>query len=185
MGLSGATSGVRTAPAVAWFQCRQGGNMPRKALVVAALAIAVGVVSAAIAVASSTPSQLTKPETIHVIAQGGQLTFLPINHQKHSFTGDLVDANTPAFAASGHRKVGRIHAECTLIEPKGIVGECSVQIFLHGGLVTAEGPIHFGVNDRSRGAVTGGAGRFSNARGQVIFVNSTGQTQGFILQLEP
>src|SRR5436190_1397710 len=76
-------------------------------------------------------------------------------------------------------------AECTLVEPKGIVGECRVQIFLHGGLVTVEGPIHFGVNDRSRGAVTGGAGRFRNARGQVIFVNSTGQTQGFILQLEP
>ena len=159
--------------------------MPRRTLVVVALAVVVGLVGAAIAVASSTGGQLTEPQTIHVVARGGQITFLPINNQKHSFTGDLVDANTPAYAASGHRRMGRIHAECTLVEPKGIVGECQVQIFLHGGLVTAEGPIHFGVNDRSRGAVTGGAGKFRNARGQVIFVNSSGQTQGFILQLEP
>jgi hypothetical protein len=159
--------------------------MSRKAVVVAVLAIGVGLIGAAMAFASSRGGELTGPQTIHVVARGGQITFLPINSRNHSFTGDLVDANTPAFAASGHRKVGRIHAECTLVEPKGIVGECQVQIFLHGGLVTAEGPIHFGVNDSSRGAVTGGAGRFRNARGQVTFVNSTGQTQGFILQLEP
>ena len=159
--------------------------MPRRAFVMAVLAIGVGLIGAAIAFASSKGGELTEPQTIHVVARGGQITFLPINNQKHSFTGDLVDANTPAFAASGHRRVGTIHAECTLVEPKGIVGECQVQIFLHGGLVTVAGPIHFGVNDRSRGAVTGGAGRFRNARGQVIFVNSTGQTQGFILQLEP
>ena len=159
--------------------------MPRRTVVVAVLAVVVGLVGAAIAFASSKGGELTEPQTIHVVARGGQITFLPINNQKHSFTGDLVDANTPAFAASGHRRVGTIHAECTLVEPKGIVGECQVQIFLHGGLVTVAGPIHFGVNDRSRGAVTGGAGQFRNARGQVIFVNSSGQTQGFILQLEP
>ena len=96
-----------------------------------------------------------------------------------------MDANTPAYAPSGNQKVGTIHAECTLIEPSGVVGECRVQIYLHDGLVTLDGPIHFGLNDRSRGAITGGAGRFHNARGQVIFVNSSGPTQGFILQLEP
>ena len=159
--------------------------MPRKGVVVALLTIALGLITAAIAVASSTGGQLTKPETIHVVARGGHITFLAINHQKKSFTGDLVDANTPAYAPSGHRKVGTIHAECTLIEPSGVVGECRVQIYLHDGLVTLDGPIHFGRNDRTRGAITGGAGRFRNARGQVIFVNSSGPTQGFILQLEP
>ena len=159
--------------------------MPRKGVVVALLTIALGLVTAAIAVASSTGGQLTKPETIHVVARGGHITFLAINHQKKSFTGDLVDANTPAYAPSGNQKVGTIHAECTLIEPSGVVGECRVQIYLHDGLVTLDGPIHFGLNDRSRGAITGGAGRFRNARGQVIFVNSSGPTQGFILQLEP
>ena len=104
---------------------------------------------------------------------GGRIERHPFGAHGSSWRGD-----TPW-------RVGTIHAECTLVEPKGIVGECRVQIFLHGGLVTLDGPIHFGVNDRSRGAVTGGAGRFRNARGQVIFVNSTGQTQGFILELEP
>jgi hypothetical protein len=159
--------------------------MSRKLVVVALLAVAATLVTAAIAVASSRGRELTKPQTIHVVAKGGHITFLAINHQKKSFTGDLVDANTPAYAPSGNRKLGTIHAECTLIEPKGIIGECRVQVYLHDGLVTLDGPIHFGQNDRSRGAITGGAGRYRNARGQVIFVNSTGQTQGFILQLEP
>jgi hypothetical protein len=158
--------------------------MSRRLIVVLLLVIAAGLVTAAIAVASSTRGELTRPQTIHVVAKGGHITFLPINHQKKSFTGDLVDANTPAYTPSG-RKVGTIHAECTLMEPKGIVGECRVQIYVYGGLVTLDGPIHFGQNDRSRGAITGGAGQFRNARGQVIFVNSSGPTQGFILQLEP
>ena len=68
---------------------------------------------------------------------------------------------------------------------KASLASVEYRFFLHGGLVTVEGPIHFGVNDRSRGAITGGAGQFRNARGKVIFVNSSGQTQGFILQLEP
>jgi|SRR5690242_6700253 len=158
--------------------------MSRKAIVVALLTVAAGLVFAAIAVASSTRGELTKPQTIHVIAKGGHITFLPINNQKKSFTGDLVDANTPAFTPSGH-KVGTIHAECTLIEPKGFVGECRVQVYVRGGLITLDGPLHFGLNDRTRGAITGGAGQFRNARGQVTFVNSTGATEGFILQLEP
>jgi hypothetical protein len=175
---------VRTALVGRVFQLERGQHVAQS-ICGGGAGYRVALIGAAIAVASSRGGQLIKPQTIHVVARGGQITFLPINHQRHSFTGDLVDANTPAFAASGHRRVGTIHAECTLVEPKGVVGECRVQIFLHGGLVTLDGPIHFGVNGRSRGAVTGGAGRFRKARGQVTFVNSTGQTQGFILELEP
>lgn len=159
--------------------------MPRKALVIAVLVAVVGLVGAAIAVAASSQGELTKPQTIHVVQHGGQITFLPINPKKDVFTGDLVVVNGPVYDASGKTKVGRQHAECTLMEPKGILAECSIETFLHDGMIAVKGPVHFGVDDRTRGAITGGTGHYRNARGQVTFVNSSGPTEGFIFQLEP
>ncbi len=159
--------------------------MPRKALIVGALVALVGLVAAAIAVASSSQAELTKPETIHVVQRGGQITFLPINPKKDVFTGDLVVVNGPVFDASGKTKVGWQHAECTVMEPKGVVAECAIETFLQHGMIAVKGPTHFGVDDRSRGAITGGTGRYRNARGQVTFLNSSGPMEGLIFRLEP
>ena len=115
--------------------------MPRKALFVGALVALVGLVAAAIAVASSSQAELTKPETIHVVQHGGQITFLPINPKKDVFTGDLVVVNGPVFDASGKTKVGWQHAECTVMEPKGVVAECAIETFLQHGMIAVKGPL--------------------------------------------
>jgi hypothetical protein len=158
--------------------------MRRKALGAIALVTLVGVVGAAVALASS-GGELTKPETIHVTAKGGRITFLPVNTAKHDFTGDEVVVNAPVFTPNLAAKRGFLHAVCTLVEPKGIVGECDINTFLRGGQIAVRGPLHFGKNDRTVGVVTGGSGRFRNARGQVVFLNSTGNTEGLVFQLEP
>jgi hypothetical protein len=157
--------------------------MRRKLLFSVALTVGAILVVAGIALGSS--SELTKPQTIHVIQTGGKITFLKLNPNQKTFIGDQVVVNGPVFSADGQRRLGRQHAICTLMDKPGVLAECSITTFLHNGSIVANGSVHFGVNDRTLGAITGGTGTYRNARGQVVFVNSSGNSEGFIYQLEP
>jgi hypothetical protein len=157
--------------------------MHRKLFISSGLALTAALVAAGIAIGST--GQLTKPETVHVVQTGGKITFLKENPNSNTFIGDEVVVNGPVFSADGHSQVGRQHALCTLMDKPGVLAECSITTFLRGGSIVANGVVHFGVNDRTRGAIIGGTGMFRNARGQVEFVNSTGNTEGFIFQLQP
>ncbi len=157
--------------------------MRRKLLLSFGLAMIAVLALAGIAVGSS--DELTQPQTIHVVQTGGKITFLKVNPNKDTFIGDQVVVNGPVWSADGQTRVGHQHAICTLMDKPGVLAECSVTTFLRGGSIVANGPVHFGVNDRTQGAILGGTGTYRNARGQVVFVNSTGNTEGFIYQLEP
>ena len=157
--------------------------MRRKLLLSFGLAMIAVLALAGIAVGSS--DELTQPRTIHVIQTGGKITFLKVNPNKDTFIGDQVVVNGPVFSANGTKRVGRQHAICTLMDKPGVLAECSITTFLSDGSIVASGPVHFGVNDRTQGSILGGTGTYRNARGQVVFVNSTGNTEGFIYQLEP
>jgi hypothetical protein len=157
--------------------------MRRKLLLSVALTIGGILVVAGIAFGSGT--ELTKPQTVHVIQTGGKITFLKLNPNQQTLIGDQVVVNGPVFSADGETRLGRQHAICTLLDKPGVLAECSITTFLHDGSIVASGPVHFGVNDRTLGAITGGTGTYRNARGQVVFVNSSGNSEGFIYQLEP
>lgn len=157
--------------------------MHRKLLFSLAL-VAVGMlVVAGIAIGSG--GELSQPQTIHVVQTGGKITFLQVNPNHHTFVGDQVVVNGPVWSTDQQSKVGRQHAVCTLMNKPGVLAECSITTFLSGGSIVVSGPVHFGVNDRTTGAIVGGTGTFRNARGEVVFVNSTGNTEGFIFHLEP
>jgi hypothetical protein len=157
--------------------------MQRKLLVSLAL-VAVGMlVVAGIAIGSG--GELTKPQTIHVVQTGGKITFLKLNPNEHTFVGDQVVVNGPVWSPDLHSKVGRQHAICTVMDQPGVLAECSITTFLRGGSIVVSGPVHFGVDDRTEGAIVGGTGTYRNARGEVVFVNSSGNTEGFIFHLEP
>jgi hypothetical protein len=146
------------------------------------LAIAAVLVTAAIALGSG-GRELTGPVTIRLESTGGHAAFFQLNPNTKSDFGDKFVIAAPLSKAG--EKVGRLHAECTFYDKAGVHAECTGTFFLHGGEVMARGPVDFGVNNRTVGAITGGSGRYRNARGQVVFVNSTGNTEGFIFQLEP
>jgi hypothetical protein len=93
--------------------------------------------------------------------------------------------SAPVFNMGTDTKIGHQHAICTLMDKKGIVGECMIKTFLHDGEIVASAVVHFGVADHTLGAVTGGTGRYRNARGQVVLVNSLAATEGFIFRIEP
>jgi hypothetical protein len=137
------------------------------------------------AVGFGSGSEITQPETLTVNQRGGNIQFVKDKPAKDNFMGDEVTVNGPVYDASGTNKIGHQHAVCTLFDKKGVRGECSIATFLTQGAIMVTSPVHFGVNDRTRGAITGGTGKYRNARGQVIFINSDTDTEGFIFQREP
>jgi hypothetical protein len=136
------------------------------------------------AVASSGP-ELTGPQTIRVKAIGGNATVLPLNPDKNSFFGNEFVINGPLYNWAGNTNVGRIHAECTFVDKQGVAADCTGTFFLRHGQIVARGLVDFGVDNHTNGSVLGGSGLYRNTRGQVTFANSTGDTEGFIFQLEP
>jgi hypothetical protein len=157
--------------------------MKRIPMMLAAVGVAAGLVTGAVAFGSGT--EITSPETVHVIQRGGAIQFVDDNGLPKNFMGDEVTVNGPVYDATGEHKVGHQHAVCTIVDKIGVVGECSIATFLDHGAIFVSGPVHFGVNDRTRGAIIGGTGTYRNARGEVILVNSDGNSEGFIFKLEP
>jgi hypothetical protein len=155
------------------------------AFVLAAFVVILGLVTAGIAFGSGSGGEIAKPEVIRLVTKGGQFTFLPLNTSKHSLIGDQAVISAPVFNMGTDTKIGHQHAICTLMDKKGIVGECMIKTFLHDGEIVASAVVHFGVADHTLGAVTGGTGRYRNARGQVVLVNSLAATEGFIFRIEP
>ena len=152
--------------------------------VVASCLAAVCAAGVAVA-ATSGKSELTRPRTIHVTTTGGTVAFLPLNPNTKTEFGDQVVISAPVFRGSSHHRIGRLHAICTLMDKQGVASECTITSFLPQGDIVVHGLVDFGVNNRTVGAVTGGTGEFRNARGQVIFLNSSGNSEGLIYQLQP
>ena len=155
-----------------------------KLATVAATVVVVGVVAATVALASGR-SELTKPVTLHLTTSGGQIAFLQVNPNKKTLFGDQVVIKAPVFKAGSDTKIGSVHATCTLFDKSGVVSECTMTTYLSQGNIVTHGRVDFGKNNHTTGAIIGGTGQYRNARGQVIFENSTANTEGFIFQLEP
>lgn len=156
----------------------------RKLLAGSSLAVAAVLTTAAIAVASSRP-ELTAPRTIHVESVGGHVVILPLNPQKQTFFGNQFVITAPVFNAAGTARRGHLHGVCTFMDKAGVAADCSITLFLGQGEVLVRGLVNFNTVNHTTGAILGGSGLYRNARGQVTFVNSTGDVEGFILQLEP
>lgn len=156
----------------------------RKLLAGSALAIAAVLATAAIAIASSRP-ELTAPRTVHVESVGGHVAILQLNPQKRTLFGDQFVISAPLFNAAGTERRGHLHGVCTFMDKAGVASDCAITLFLHQGEVLVRGLVDFNTANHTTGAVLGGSGMYRNARGQVTFVNSTGDTEGFILHLEP
>jgi hypothetical protein len=157
--------------------------MRRKLVGVVAVLATLGGVGGAIALGSE--GTITAPETIRLDARGGQIAFLFLNPNKHTAFGDQIVVKQSAFTLGTKDRVGRVHAVCTFMDKRGGAADCAGTVFLRDGSIFFSGPVHFEVNDRTVGAVTGGSGRYRNSRGQVVLINRKSGSEGFIFQLEP
>jgi hypothetical protein len=133
-----------------------------KGAAAAAAAAAVIAAGSGIAVASASGSQITTATTIRLLARGGSSTFVNVRHQPKPAVGDEVILSQPIFsAAHPAQRVGHGWVTVTLVG--GQATQDHATLALSGGQVDAAG---IQASNPFQLAVTGGTGRFQNARGQ-------------------
>jgi len=134
-----------------------------KGAIAAAASAAVVLTGAGIAVASASGTAITTATTIRLEARGGTSTFVNVRHLSHPAVGDEVILAQPLFSAARPGELAG-HGFVTVI----LVGRNSTQD--HATLVLRQGQIDAagvqGSSNTFQLAVTGGTGRFQNARGQ-------------------
>ena len=135
-----------------------------KGATIAAASAAVIVAGTGIAVASASGPDITRATTIRLIARGGTSTFVNVRHQHRPAVGDEVILSQPIFSAANPAQlVGHGWVTVTLVG--GRVTQDHATLMLRQGQVDAAG---IQASNPFRLAVTGGTGRFQNARGQAI-----------------
>jgi hypothetical protein len=134
-----------------------------KGAIAAAASAAVVLTGAGIAVASAPGTAITTATTIRLEARGGTSTFVNVRHLSHPAVGDEFILAQPVFSAARPGELAG-HGLVTVI----IVGRDAAQV--HATLVLRQGQIDTagvqGSSNTFQLAVTGGTGRFQNARGQ-------------------
>jgi hypothetical protein len=133
-----------------------------KSATIAAASAAVIVGAAGIAAASASGPSITTATTIRLIARGGSATFINVRHQPKPAVGDEVILSQPVFsAAHPTQMVGHGWVTVTLVG--GRATQDHATLALKQGQVNAAG---IQASNPFQLAVTGGTGRFQNARGQ-------------------
>jgi allene oxide cyclase len=158
--------------------------MRRLLLAVAALAAAAGTAFAAAAAAGPSPA-VREPVRIHVIEHAVSDTVTDLGATGDS-AGDLLTFANPIFDGRNEERAGRDQGDCIRIVAGGPRGswECRWITFLQGGALTVEGA--FFDNRTSLLAVTGGTGKYRNARGQMLLRARPGGTEfDLFFQIEP
>jgi hypothetical protein len=154
-----------------------------KGATIAAASAAVILAAAGIAVASASGPSITTATTIRLDARGGSSTFVNVREKTGPAVGDEVILNQPLYSDAN---------------PDQVVGQGYVTVILVGGnaeqdhatLVLKQGQIDVAGIQASNPfqlAVTGGTGRFQNARGEatVKLLPGPGNQASITLSLLP
>jgi hypothetical protein len=82
--------------------------------------------------------------------------------------GDMLPFGNPIFDANDRHQIGRDEGICfrTVIDGELAAWECTWTLLLADGSITVQGPFLDSLEDSSL-AITGGTGRFRNARGEM------------------
>ena len=133
-----------------------------KGAIVAVASAAVVASAAGIAMASASIPHITTATTLRLEARGGTATFVNVRHLSHPAVGDEVILAQPIFsAAHPSQLVG--HGWVTVLLVGASVSQDHATLVLKAGQIDAAG---IQASNPFRLAVTGGTGRFQNARGQ-------------------
>ena len=148
-------------------------------------AIVASFVLVAAVVAGAVESRVRAPERIHVIEHTASDTGIDTDGSggTSDSEGDLLTFHNKVYDATDTDVVGRDLGECVLVVV-GSVYDCIWTTFLPGGQIRVAGPFSF-THDTTL-AITGGTGRFANARGSMELQSRAGGTEfDFIFHVEP
>jgi len=109
--------------------------------------------------------------TVHVIEHAITDTEIPTGGGK-DVKGNILTFNNPVYNAANTKQVGHDDGFCTRVDPKLGIFECLWTTFLHGGQITVQGPFYDTRN--SVLSITGGAGAYRHARGQMRLLSRNG-----------
>lgn len=124
------------------------------------LAFVVG--AATVSIAGSDRAMIGAPERIRVI-EHADTDVVTDTGAVGDTAGDLLTFANPVYNAANTNQVGRDQGDCVRIDPAGGKWECRWITWLGSGGITVEGPF-YDTRDSTM-AVTGGTGRYANARG--------------------
>ena len=125
-------------------------------MAVAALAVTLGV-----GVAAAAP---TGGKTFTIVERATTDAVIDLGAAGDSI-GDMLAFGNDVYNAANTTKVGRDEGVCFRTNP-GLAWECTYTTILSGGSITVQGPFYDDLHD-SWLAITGGTGKFANARGQL------------------
>jgi allene oxide cyclase len=143
--------------------------MRTRRLVLGAVGGLAGVLAVGIAIATASSPQVTSPQTIHVIEEPIKLTFTDLGKKGPSQGDTFVATNVLHEPGDRSKVLGHEDDTCTLVAVKAFRFSCTGTAFFKGGSLMAQGPFALGRSNVL--AVTGGTGKFQNARGQVVAVD--------------
>jgi len=122
--------------------------------VLGALSIMIGVVGASASTSAG--------KTIKVVERAETDAVIDLGASGDSI-GDMLAFGNDIYNASNTKKIGRDEGSCIRTNP-GLAWECSWTTILSHGSLTVSGPFYDDLRD-SQLAITGGTGRYRNARG--------------------
>lgn len=114
----------------------------------------------ATAISIASAAKITAPERIRVVERALTDTVTDTGGAGDT-AGDLLTFANPIYRNGN--QIGRDQGDCVRIDPAAGKWECRWITYVGGGGITVEGPF-YDTRDSTM-AITGGTGRFQNARG--------------------
>jgi hypothetical protein len=145
--------------------------------------------AAAVAVGANPLGTASDPERIDIISRATAINNFVDVGPAGPTPGDIYVFVDDVFLPSApSRRVGQALGRCTVIDPASARLGCSTTTSLPGGSIITDGTLTNVSGVISTGAITGGTGRFRNARGEAVL--DLGPPEGphratFRLILEP
>jgi hypothetical protein len=142
---------------------------PRRACIAVGMAVlALG--AAAVAVGANPLGTASSPERIDVITRATAINqFVDVDCDGQPSSGDTyVFVDNVFLRRAPDVSVGEALGRCTLIDPATARFGCAITTSLREGSIMTDGTLTNAPGAISTGAITGGTGRFRNARGDAV-----------------
>lgn len=155
----------------------------RRSLVILTTLVVAGGAAGSVAAATDLAPALSNAQTLVLLAQIDRQQRVDTAPAGFSLADQLVFAGQLSAVGGGDR--GRFGAACTVTDTlaEGTF-QCQVTLALPAGLLTLQGLVS-PVGPRSTFAVTGGTGRYRNARGSATALDTSADHARLTLSLLP
>jgi allene oxide cyclase len=157
--------------------------MRRTLILTSAVAVLASALTAGALALGSGSGGIVAPVTVHVVEHPVTDQVIDVGAPGDS-PGDQLPFANPIFDADNDTRVGSDQGNCVRASTTQGRWECMWTTFLPKGQVTVEGPFRDAFATTVL-AVTGGTGKYANARGQMVLHLRSDGNFDFVFRLQP